>query len=132
VKGKCLCESVTIETSEFSEFEACHCGMCRRWGSGPYLAVHCGSEITITGKDTINVFDSSEWAARAFCSNCGSHLYYYLKPANEYAVSLGLFQGKDDFQFTQQIFVDRKPEYYEFSNKTENLTEQQVFEKFGA
>lgn len=131
MKGHCLCESVAIETSNVSEFEACHCSMCRRWGGGPFLAVHCDSSISITGSDAITVFQSSDWAERAFCQNCGSHLYYHLKPTDEYIVPIGLFQEHDKLTFKQQIFIDKKPDYYAFSNQTDNLTEQQVFEKFG-
>jgi len=132
MKGTCLCESVTIESNDTNEFEACHCGICRRWGGGPFLAVHCGSNIHITGKESVKVFDSSEWAERAFCNNCGTHLYYHLKPSDEYIVPLGFFGVDKGFTFKEQIFIDKKPDFYEFSNKTENLTEQQVLEKFGA
>jgi hypothetical protein len=45
MKGVCLCESVTIETGDANEFEACHCDMCRRRGGGPFLTVHCGSNV---------------------------------------------------------------------------------------
>ena len=34
------------------------------------------------------------------------------------------------FEFKEQIFIDRKPSYYEFANQTENLTEAEVFAKF--
>ncbi len=132
MKGICLCESVTVETSDINEFEACHCGMCRRWGGGPFLAVHCGSDISISGGEFVKVFDSSEWGGRGFCGNCGTHLYYHLKPTDEYIVPLGLFQAAGNFEFKKQIFIDKKPGWYEFSNQTENLTEQQVFESFGA
>ena len=131
MKGKCLCESVTIESDDVAEFEACHCSMCRRWGGGPLLAVHCGSNISITGKDSVKVYESSEWAERSFCSHCGTHLYYHLKPTDEYIVHLGLFNEETSISFKRQIFIDQKPSSYEFSNQTENLTEQQVFESFG-
>lgn len=132
MKGVCLCGSVTIEMSNVSDFEACHCGMCRRWGGGPFLAVHCDSNISISGNEHIKIFESSDWAERGFCSNCGTHLYYHLKPTDEYEIPIGLFQAEDGFKFKQQIFIDKKPSYYQFSNQTEDLTEQQVFEKFGA
>ena len=61
MKGTCLCKSVTIESNDATEFEACHCGMCRRWGGGPFLVVHCGSDIGITGNESIRVFASSNW-----------------------------------------------------------------------
>ena len=131
MKGVCLCGSVTIESKNISEFEACHCGMCRRWGGGPFLAVHCDSGIKINGQDTITNYASSEWAERGFCNNCGTHLYYHLKPTDEYIVPVGLFESSDGFSFSKQIFIDQKPDYYQFANKTEELTEQEVFEKAG-
>ncbi|GAA3530874.1 GFA family protein [Zobellella aerophila] len=132
MKGTCLCESVTIEANDAKEFEACHCGICRRWGGGPLLAVHCGADVVITGSESIKSYASSEWADRGFCVNCGTHLYYHLKHSNEYIVPLGLFQSESGFRFKQQIFIDKKPDCYDFANQTEHLTEQQVFEKFGA
>ena len=132
MKGTCLCKSVSIVSEDTTEFEACHCGMCRRWGGGPFLAVHCGPNVTITGGDCLKVFQSSDWAERAFCGNCGTHLYYYLKQPGEYIVPLGLFGVETGFTFKQQIFLDKKPDFYAFLNDTENLTEQQVFENFGA
>ncbi|WP_235015368.1 GFA family protein [Oceanicoccus sp. KOV_DT_Chl] len=88
--------------------------------------------MSISGNEFVKVFNSSDWAERGFCSNCGTHLYYHLKPTDEYIIPVGLFQAESDFNFKQQIFIDQKPGFYEFSNLTENLTEQQVFEKFGA
>ena len=131
MKGNCLCGAVTIEASNTGEFEACHCSMCRRWGGGPFLAVHCDSAISLAGNDSISIFESSDWAERAFCANCGSHLYYHLKPTDEYIVPIGLFPQQESFTFKQQLFIDKKPGYYEFANPTDNLTEKQVFEKFG-
>jgi len=52
---------------------------------------------------------------------------YQLK--NTSILSAGLFQDRN-FNLTQQIFIYEKPAYYEFSNQTENLTGQQVFEKY--
>ena len=45
-------------------------------------------------------------------------------------LSLGLFQDQPDLNFESQIFIDKKPNYYEFANDTENLTQQQLFDKF--
>jgi hypothetical protein len=51
-------------------------------------------------------------------------------PTNEYFVPTGLFQDGVAFEFKEQIFIDRKPSYYEFANRTLNLTEAEVFAKF--
>lgn len=130
MEGSCLCGAVTIRTTEITDTDACHCGMCRRWGSGPFFSVQCGSDVSFTGEDNIALYDSSDWATRAFCKQCGTHLYYLLKPANTYAVAVGLFQDQSRFRFTEQIFIDRKPHYYEFANQTHTMTEEEVFRKY--
>ncbi|WP_084711757.1 GFA family protein [Photobacterium swingsii] len=101
--------------------------MCRRWTGGPFFAVHCGPNVTFLG-DTPAIYPSSEWAERGFCAKCGTHLFYHLLPKNEYILSAGLFQDQD-FDLESEIFIDEKPDYYAFSNETEKLTGQQVFEQ---
>jgi hypothetical protein len=130
MEGKCLCGAVSIQAQEVKNVEACHCGMCRKWGGGPFLSIQCGADVKFSGTENIAEFDSSAWASRAFCKTCGTHLYYFFKPAKSYAVPAGLFQYQDGLCFKEQIFIDRKPDYYDFANKTENLTEAQVFQKF--
>ncbi|MFW6092442.1 MAG: GFA family protein [Pseudomonadota bacterium] len=132
MQGRCLCGGVSITAPRHRGFEVCHCGMCRRWGGGPMMAVHCGRDVEIANRDGVRTFDSSEWAERAFCATCGTHLYYRLKPADEYVVPVGLFQDDGPFELREQIFIDRKPEDYAFSADTPLLTEADVFERYGA
>lgn len=130
MEGHCLCGAVTLKAAAAREIGACHCGFCRRWGGGPLLAVHCGADVKFSGADHIRVFKSSDWAERAFCKTCGTHLYYKLLATGEYFVPAGAFDT-DAFEMTLQIYVDSKPPYYEFANQTEKLTEQQVIERYG-
>lgn len=95
------------------------------------LAVHCGSGVEFSGTENITVFASSEWAERAFCRHCGTHLYYKLLATGEYFVPAGTFE-KTDFELASQIYVDKKPPYYSFSNHTPMLTEQQVIEQYSS
>jgi hypothetical protein len=77
------------------------------------------------------MYKSSEWAERAFCGECGTHIFYRLLPSNEYYLPAGLFQDDGiEFEFKEQIFIDIKPSYYEFANQTLNMTEAEVFAKF--
>jgi hypothetical protein len=128
MKGKCLCGKVEVETADKTDLGLCHCSMCRRWSGGPMFAVHCGSDVSFTG-DAPSRYQSSDWAERGFCASCGTHLFYHLLPNNDYILPAGLFQDQD-FQLSNEIFIDEKPEYYEFSNQTTKLTGQQVFEQF--
>lgn len=132
MNGQCLCGAITITTLDKKSLDACHCGMCRRWGGGPALAISCGSEVQIDGIDKLKVFKSSEWAERAFCGECGTHVFYKLLPTNEYSVPAGLFQNGIEFEFKEQIFIDMKPSYYEFANQTSNLTEAEILARFAS
>lgn len=131
MQGHCLCGAVRITAPDTREVGACHCGFCRRWGGGPSLNAHCGPDVQFEGSEHISVFASSQWAERAFCGTCGTHLYYKLLPTGEYFVPAGVFDAAD-FELTAQIYVDNKPDYYAFANVTPMLTEAQVLAQFAA
>ncbi|KAA3650097.1 MAG: GFA family protein [Proteobacteria bacterium] len=127
-RGTCLCGAVTISVARAAaSVGACHCRMCRKWGGGPLLAVACGTDVSISGEDSVTVFDSSPWAQRGFCQHCGTHLFYRLKEAQQYHVPAGLLDEAPEFSFDEQIFVDEQPAYYRFANPTRNLTGAEVF-----
>ena len=129
--GRCLCGAVKFTAKNCSEnVEACHCGMCRRWGGGPLMAVNCGQKVSFEGKENITVYDSSEWAERGFCKNCGSHLFYRLKEVNEHQIPVGLFDNQEKFNLKLQVYIDKKPSFYCFKNKTDEMTEEEVIGKF--
>jgi hypothetical protein len=130
VKATCLCGKIRIEAKSIKSVGACHCRMCRRWTGGPWLAVDCGSDVTIEGKELIGIYDSSQWAERAFCKNCGSNLFYRLKHNQQVILSAGLLESEEGLTFDHQVFVDEKPAYYDFSNQTENMTGPEVFAKY--
>ena len=129
--GKCLCGAVSIIAEEVKpQVGACHCGMCRKWGGRPLLAVDCGSEVTISDEELVHRYQSSEWAERGFCKSCGTHLFYRLKPNNQYIVPVDLFDGLSKLEFDHQIFIDEKPDFYSFANKTHTMTGEEVFAQY--
>jgi len=132
-RGRCVCSATQITAKIVSRsVAACHCGLCRRWAGGPFMAVDCGTEVSITGEDTIAVFDSSDWAERGFCSKCGTHLFYRLKQNQQYYMPAGIFEDDSNFVFDHQVFIDEKPEYYKFANKTTDMTGAEVFAHFAS
>ena len=129
--GRCLCGAVTLTVDSFhGSLGACHCSMCRKWGGGPLLAVECGTDVQIVGEAHVSAYDSSEWAQRGFCNRCGTHLFYRLKGNNEYVVPIGVFDDRPEISFKSQIFIDEKPEYYDFANETSFMTGAEVFAKY--
>ena len=130
--GSCLCGKVKIRVNEMTTgIGACHCGMCRKWGGGPLLAVECGVDVTFENEDVVSVYDSSDWAERGFCSECGTHLFYRLKESGQYIMSVGLFDNQQALFLQHQIFIDKKPDYYSFSQQTHDMTEAEVFAQYG-
>ena len=96
------------------------------------MSVDCGKDVVFEGEENISVYDSSAWAERGFCKICGSHLFYRLKESEEHQIPVGLFKDQDHFNFELQVFIDRKPTFYSFANKTKEMTEAEVIEKFGS
>ena len=78
----------------------------------------------------LGVYRSSEWAERAFCKQCGTPLFYRLIGQDMYFVSAEAFDNRDDYALKSQIFIDEKPAYYDFANKTHNMTGAEVFAAF--
>lgn len=127
MQGKCLCGAIAVTAETKNESWVCHCSMCRRWAGGPLFTVSCGSNVQFSGKPTI--FRSSDWAERGFCAACGTHLFYHLLHNDEYILAAGLFQDQT-FQLTTEIYIEEKPDFYEFKNATHKLTGQQILDQF--
>jgi len=131
--GKCLCGAVEVSANQVGpEVGACHCSTCRRWGGGPLLTIDCGSDVHFKGENNIVSYQSSEWARRGFCRQCGTHLFYHLVANDQYVLPVGLFGDQANLHFDHQIFVDEKPPYYDFANSTKNMTGAEVFALYGA
>lgn len=132
-KGSCLCGVIQVTAKTMNtQVGTCHCRMCRKWGGGPLMTVDCGTEVLFEGEEHISIYDSSGWAERAFCGQCGSHLFYKLKETGQYMMPVGLFDNEEKFNFDHQVFIDKKPSYYSFANVTNNMTEAEVFAKYSS
>ncbi len=96
------------------------------------MAVDCGTEVAFEGEENIAVFDSSQWADRGFCRKCGSHLFYRLKANRQYFVPAGLLDEIEAPVFDHEMFIEEKPTFYAFANRTEKLTGAELFARFAA
>ncbi|HHF3021033.1 TPA: GFA family protein [Vibrio diabolicus] len=128
MKGTCLCGAIEVIADAKNEVSLCHCSMCRKWSSGALHAVHCGPNVTFKGAEPKR-YQSSDWAVRGFCGECGTNLFYHLLPTGEYILSAGLFDNPD-FKLSLEIFTDEKPAYYDLNPTSQKMTSQQVLEQF--
>lgn len=131
VTGHCLCGSVSFSANvKTSDAGPCHCESCRRWSGGVLLAATAEGPVVFEGEDNITRFKSSDWAERGFCKTCGSSLFYRLVEQDMYILGTGTFDDQNTLHMAHQIFIDEKPDWYAFANKTKNMTGDEVFAAF--
>jgi hypothetical protein len=121
--GHCLCGAVRFKaTPRREEMGVCHCGMCRRWSGGTFMAVDCGTSVEIEDDTRLGVYVSSDWGERVFCKSCGSTLFWRMRDGSDTVVSAQAFDEPADFRFVSEIFTDEQPPNYAFANDTRRMT----------
>ena len=96
------------------------------------MEVDCGQAVSFEGNEYLSVFESSEWAERGFCRNCGTHLFYRIKETGQHMIPVGLFEDGNDLVFETQVFIDEKPSFYRFADETKDMTGAEVFALYGS
>lgn len=126
-QGQCLCGSVTFTVvPKNSDVGVCHCDMCRKSNAGPFFALDCGDTLSFTKEDGLAVYNSSEWADRLFCKNCGGSIAWRLKDKSINIVAVDLIEGVGDLRLDHEVYIDSKPDYYDFAQDTTKMTEADV------
>ena len=129
--GKCLCGAVTFTVnSPNRHVGVCHCKMCRTWSGGVVFALEDATDLQISGEDSMTVYKSSDWGERCFCKVCGTSLFWRSPTFGHTAVMAGALTDTTGLEFTSQIFIDSKPDYYDFANDTKKMTEQEFLAQF--
>jgi hypothetical protein len=129
--GGCLCGKCrySFESDKF-EVGACHCAMCRKWAGAPVMGLHIDGPVVIEDESSLKWYDSSEWGQRGFCEYCGSNLFWATKDRSMMVPFAGSLDDDTGLKFTSEIFIDDKPEFYEFANKTVQKTGAEVMAEF--
>lgn len=129
--GKCLCGAVRFTAvPKSNDVGVCHCSMCRKSAAGPFFAIDCGDTLAIEDEASVGFYGSSDWAERGFCKQCGSTLFWRMKDKSVNIVAVDAFDDPGALKLDHEVFIDEKPGYYSFAEKTQQLTGQQVFEMF--
>lgn len=106
--GHCLCGAVTVRVAGPHDPRpgACHCRMCQRWSGGLFLCFNADAGgVTVDGP--VTRFASSDFAERAFCSVCGSHLWMRDNTGKTYDLMPGLFDEARDWPLRSEVYADR-------------------------
>lgn len=109
ITGHCLCGAVRITVADHDpRIGACHCRMCQRWSGGLFLCFDAeAGGVHVEGP--VTRYQSSEFAERAFCGTCGSHLWMRDTTDGEaiYDLMPGLFDEAAKWPLRSEIYTDR-------------------------
>lgn len=119
-KGRCLCGNIAFEGEAPNEpVSSCHCKQCRQWGSSPFDAysVPLANLNFTSGEDKVKYFESSEFARRGFCPDCGSNLFWHgdrlPEVKHRIAIAVGALEAPTGLKAGPHIFCAGKGDYYE-------------------
>lgn len=135
--GQCMCGAVRFTATGVPDrFGACHCDMCRRWTGSALLGITVPRDgVTWTGAENIRRIQSSDWAERAFCGSCGSPLYYHVTAEGPMTANIempiGLLDDASGLAFTNEIYIDHKPDSFAYAGDRTRLTRKETLAKFG-
>lgn len=112
--GSCLCGRVRYEvTGPLRDVLACHCNQCRK-SSGHFVAATSAmrSDVHLLSEETLNWFRSSDFASRAFCSICGSNMFWQRDGAENVAIMAGTLDGPTGLRISAHVFCESAGDYY--------------------
>ncbi|MEO0548661.1 MAG: GFA family protein [Pseudomonadota bacterium] len=123
IQGQCLCGAVKFEIQQVDHVDVCHCKMCRSWNGGPFVGADIRTGIKFHSDETLSWYESSDWARRGFCNVCGSSLFYTLNDDKFFwSISAGALDLPEGLSISKEIFLDEKPDYYNFAGEQPRLT----------
>jgi len=119
VEGGCLCGAVSYRVDgELRPVIGCHCSQCRKT-SGHHVAATAADNAAIDVADpgeALRWYRSSSFAQRAFCSRCGSNLFWKRDDASYTAITAGTLNGPTGLRIEAHIFTADKGDYYTLDN----------------
>jgi hypothetical protein len=111
----------------------CHCDMCRAWTGLAMMAIRAAPEMVIEGP--VKTRQTSPWAERAWCDECGSSLFYRVTAEGPYQgvahVAAGLFPDAGGLTLKGELYVDKRPSGYAFAGDLKGMTKAEVEAMFG-
>ncbi len=123
--GSCLCGAVKFTLAErASDVGVCHCGMCRKSNCGmPSAAVQ--GQVSFSEDRGLKWYASSPWGERGFCSECGASLFWRpseVGASEPWTASTGALDDQGGLKIVEHIFIDDKPDFYDFTDSAKRTT----------
>ena len=116
--GSCACGNVIFNVNgELSGVTYCHCTQCQK-ASGHYVASTSAkiADFELLSDSSLRWYQSSKYAKRGFCSNCGSNLFWKLSVEDEIGIWPGSLDNSPKLKSIEHIFCSSIPSHYEIKD----------------
>lgn len=113
--GSCLCGDVAFTLSgDLAPVSCCHCTQCRK-ATGHYLASTetAADALSFTSDSSLKWYQSSDYAERGFCGNCGSTLFWRVIGSRDISIAVGSLTSPTGLKTARHIFTADKGDYYQ-------------------
>lgn len=121
--ASCLCGGVKVRIlGKVRPVLNCHCSQCMKTHGNFSAYTECFEEdLKFLKKSTLIWFQSSSFAKRGFCSNCGGSVFYKKIKSDSISVSAGMFNYPTKLKTSSNIFVKGKLDYYSIDKRLKNF-----------
>jgi hypothetical protein len=119
-EGGCLCGAVRYRaTAAPVRVVICHCSMCKKHSGAPALAfVHFPLQSLIWTKGQPTRYQSSEFAQRGFCAQCGSTLTMHEEVlADRVQIAVGSLDEPHRVQPDDHVWIQDQLPWFEIMDQ---------------
>lgn len=121
--GSCLCGAVHYRVvGPLRGVVNCHCGQCLRT-HGHYAAYTAANlnEFELTERRGLKWYQSSDFARRGFCQECGASLFWQRLEGNSIGIAAGTLDRPTGLTTIRHIFSADAGDYYHIGDDLEQL-----------
>ena len=113
--GSCHCGAVKYAfVKPIRAVIVCHCIQCRKQtGSVMHATAVDNDRFQITNDRGLKWYRASQSAARGFCGECGSTLFWKPDKGDHTSFTAGSIDGATGLKVEGHIYCDYKGDYYE-------------------
>lgn len=123
-EGGCLCGAVRFKAEgEPINVRICHCRLCQKSMGSPFFARALFDQKALTVQGPVGRYPTSERLDRIFCRQCGTRLGTWRTNGTAAGMALALFDDRDAFAPTDQIWVSERIKWVATSHELPEFTE---------
>lgn len=131
VTGGCACGAVRFAASgPLRPVIACHCETCRRTSGHYWASTQVYDEHFELLEDRgLKWFESSSFAKRGFCGECGSSLFFRPNDSGRISLAGGALDAPTGLEQVEQICTEEAGDYYRLDDSVPGRAGDQVSEQ---